>query len=114
MLMKRNAYWAIHKERNGKMEHKARQIARLLKVLANEHRLLILCELIKGPKTVGSLGERIAGITQSALSQHLALLKAHGILDSSKAGQSVTYFVVDSRVGEIIAALKEHYCDDGE
>jgi DNA-binding transcriptional ArsR family regulator len=96
------------------MEYKAKQIAELLKVLANEHRLMILCELIKGPKTVGSLSGKIHHITQSALSQHLALLKAHGILDNSKAGQSVTYFVADSRVEEIIAALKEHYCDDSE
>ena len=96
------------------MESKARQIAELLKVLANEHRLMILCELIKGPKTVSGLSGKIDHITQSALSQHLALLKAHGILDKSKTGQNVTYFVVDDRVGEIIALLKKHYCDDLE
>ena len=96
------------------MEHKAKQMARLLKVLANEYRLLILCELLKEPRTVSSLGERISNITQSALSQHLGLLKAHGILDNEKAGQSVTYFITDNRVGEIIALLKQYYCDDGE
>jgi DNA-binding transcriptional ArsR family regulator len=93
------------------MEDKAKQIAGLLKVLANEYRLLILCELIKEPRTVSSLGEKIQNITQSALSQHLALLKAHGILDNSKSGQTVTYFIADSRVEEIIALLKKHYCD---
>ena len=102
-----------YKERKIKMEHKAKQIAELLKVLANEYRLLILCDLIKGPKTVGSLGEKIQNITQSALSQHLALLKAHGILDNEKAGQNVTYFIIDNRVEEIISLLKKHYCDDG-
>lgn len=96
------------------MEQKARQIAGLLKVLANEYRLLILCDLIKGPKTVSGLGEKIQNITQSALSQHLTLLKAHGILDSSKSGQNVTYFIADNRVDEIISLLKKHYCDDGE
>lgn len=50
------------------MERKAKQIAELLKVLANENRLLILCELIKEPKTVSSLGEKMPNITQSALS----------------------------------------------
>lgn len=94
------------------MEQKAKQIAELLRVLANEYRLLILCELIREPKTVSALGERIGSITQSALSQHLALLKAHGILDSRKAGQSVTYFIADKRVEEIIALLKTHYCSD--
>lgn len=93
------------------MEQKAKQVAQLLKVLANEYRLLILCELIKEPKTVSGLGEKIPNITQSALSQHLTLLKAHGILDNSKAGQSVTYFIADHRVEEIISLLKKHYCD---
>ncbi|HOF94790.1 MAG TPA: metalloregulator ArsR/SmtB family transcription factor [Clostridia bacterium] len=96
------------------MEQKSRQIAKLLRVLANEYRLLILCELIKEPKTVGALGEKINSISQPALSQHLSLLKAHGILDSSKSGQSVTYFLADSRVREIIALLKEHYCEQDE
>ena len=93
------------------MEQKAKQIAGLLKVLANEYRLLILCELIRGPKTVSSLGEKIQTITQPALSQHLALLKAHGILDNSKSGQNVTYFIADNRVEEIISLLKRYYCD---
>jgi DNA-binding transcriptional ArsR family regulator len=94
------------------MEYKAKQIAELLKVLANEYRLLILCELIKGPKTVGSLGEKIPNITQSALSQHLALLKAHGILDHMKSGQNVTYSIADHRVEEIIFLLGKYYCDN--
>ncbi len=96
------------------MEYQAKQISELLKVLANENRLLILCGLIRGPKTVGSLGEMIPNITQSALSQHLALLKAHGILDFSKSGQSVTYFIADHRVEEIMSVLKKYYCDSGE
>lgn len=96
------------------MEQKSKQIAELLKVLANEYRLLILCELIKEPKTVSGLGEKIQNITQSALSQHLMLLKAHGILDNSKAGQSVTYFIADNRVEEIISLLKKHYCYNKE
>ncbi len=94
------------------MEQQAKRIAELLKVLANEYRLLILCELIKEPKTVGSLGEKMQHITQSALSQHLALLKAHGILDNSKSGQNVTYFIADDRVKEVIFLLKKHYCED--
>ena len=94
------------------MEHKAKQIAELLKVLANEYRLLILCQLLKGPKTVSSLGEKIPSITQSALSQHLALLRAHGILDHTKSGQNVIYAIADHRVEEIIFVLKKYYCDN--
>ncbi len=96
------------------MEQKAKRIAELLKVLANAYRLLILCELIKEPKTVSGLGEKIPQITQSALSQHLTLLKAHGILDNAKTGQSVTYFIADKRVEDIVLLLKRHYCEDGD
>ncbi|WP_099467324.1 ArsR/SmtB family transcription factor [Konateibacter massiliensis] len=92
------------------MEEKAKQIAEMLKVLANEYRLLILCELIAGPKTVGALGKKMPNITQSALSQHLALLKSHGILDSEKSGQNVTYSIADHRVDAVISVLKEYYC----
>ncbi len=96
------------------MERKAKHLSELLKVLANENRLLILCELIKGPKAVGKLGEKVPAITQPALSQHLSLLKAHGILDCTKSGQSVTYFIADHRVEAVMSALKEHYCQSEE
>lgn len=92
------------------MEQEAKQIAELLKMLANEYRLRILCELILEPKTVSALGEKIPNISQPALSQHLALLKAHGILDNQKSGQSVTYFITDHRVSEIIELLRKYYC----
>ncbi len=96
------------------MEHKAKELAQLLKVLANENRLLILCQLLKGARTVSGLGEKIPHISQSALSQHLALLKAYGILDCSKTGQKVTYFIADHRVNQVMAVLKEYYCSDEE
>lgn len=93
------------------MEEKAKKISELLKVLANENRLLILCQLIEGPKTVGTLSERISTITQSAMSQHLSLLKAHGILSSVKSGQNITYSIADERVEKVIDVLKKYYCE---
>ena len=93
------------------MEEKAKQIAKLLKVLANENRLLIFCGLMERPMTVSEIAKRVPKITHSALSQHLTLLKAHGILDSDKTGLNVTYSVVDHRVEELIKVLKIHYCD---
>ncbi len=93
------------------MEKEARLLAEVLKTLANEHRLLILCELIDGARTVTALGERIGGITQSGLSQHLALLKAHGVVVGDKSGQTVTYRIADERVKAVIAVLKREYCD---
>ena len=96
------------------MEQKAKQLAQLLKVLANENRLMIFCALMEGPKTVGELLRRVPKITQSALSQHLSLLRAHGILDSDKAGQSITYSIADHRVDEIIHVLRKYYCGEEE
>ncbi len=93
------------------MEKKAKQIAELLKVLANENRLMILCALMKEPKMVSKIAEKVPNITQSALSQHLALLKAHGILDFTKNGQNITYSIADHRVEEVIHVLKKYYCD---
>lgn len=93
------------------MKEKAKQIAELLKVLANENRLLVCCALMEKPMSVGELAKRVPEITQSALSQHLALLKAHSILDYKKTGQTVTYSIADKRIEEIIYVLKKNYCD---
>ena len=92
------------------MEEKAKKIAGLLKVLANSNRLLILCGLMEHPMTVGEIAKWIPKINQSSLSQHLQLMKAHGILDSEKTGMHVTYSVADHQVEEIMKVLKEHYC----
>jgi DNA-binding transcriptional ArsR family regulator len=93
------------------MEERAKQIAELLKVLANENRLMILCILMEQSMTVGEIAKRLPNnITQSALSQHLALLKAHGILDFKKTGLTINYSMADHRVEEIINVLKKHYC----
>jgi len=94
------------------MEERAKQIAGLLKVLANENRLMIFCCLMERPMTVSEIAECVPKITQSALSQHLTLLKAHGILDFNKSGQNVTYSIADHRVDEIIKVLTKYYCNE--
>ena len=89
------------------MEEQAKKIAELLKLLANEHRLLILCALLKGRLTVG--------ITASALSQHLNQMKIAGILSSEKQGMNVFYWIEDERVIALIEAIKKEYCkEEGE
>lgn len=90
---------------------RAKQIAELLKVLANENRLMIFCALMERPMTVGEIAKFVPNITHSALSQHLTRLKAHGILDFQRSGQSITYSIADHRVDEIINVLKKYYCD---
>ena len=89
----------------------AKEIAQLLKVLANENRLAIICYLLESPMTVSEIHKKISNLTQSALSQHLAMLKAHRILDSNKSGLSITYSIRDDRVKNVIKVLKENYCN---
>ena len=85
-------------------------IAEVLKVLSNENRLMIVCSLLESPMTVSELNCCLSNLSQSAVSQHLALLKAYGILDSCRNGLSITYSIHDSRVNAVINVLKETYC----
>jgi DNA-binding transcriptional ArsR family regulator len=93
------------------VEEQAKKIAELLKILANEHRLLVLCALIQGPLTVGEIHKFTPNITASALSQHLNQLKTSGILTSEKLGMNVVYRIQDQRVIPLIGSIKEHYCN---
>lgn len=94
------------------MEEQAKRIAELLKVLANEHRLLVLCALMKGPLTVGEIHKYTPHITASALSQHLGQLRSTGILASEKQGMNVVYRIQDQRVVALIGAIKAQYCPE--
>ena len=94
------------------MEEKAKKIAELLKLLANEHRLLILCALMKGPLTVGEIHPFTPNITASALSQHLNQLRTAGILASEKQGMNVIYRIQDQRAAALLEAIREYYCGD--
>ncbi len=93
------------------MVEKAKQIAELLKGLANENRLLILCALIEQPMNVTELSLKVPNIGQSALSQHLSVLKMMGFVDNEKKGLNVIYSIKDYRIEEIIFILKKNYCN---
>ena len=90
-----------------------KNIADLLKILANENRLLILCALSSGEKTVSEIHETIPDISLSALSQHLKVMRTSGILEAKKSAQYVTYSIEDSRVIEVHNTLKKYYCKGG-
>lgn len=90
-----------------------KNIASLLKVLANENRLLILCALSNGEKTVSEIHETIPDISLSALSQHLRVMRTADILGTKKSAQYVTYSIEDSRVVEVHNTLKKYYCKGG-
>jgi DNA-binding transcriptional ArsR family regulator len=86
--------------------------ARMLKALGNEHRLLILCFLLaRGEMKAGDIVEAV-GLSQSALSQHLAVLRADGLVTFRRDSQMLHYRVADQRAARIIALLKDIYCGD--
>lgn len=93
------------------MLDRVKEISELLKVLSNENRLAIVCHLIEKPMNVSELHERLKHLTQPALSQHLAILKANRILDSNKNGLTITYFIQDKRIISIVQVLKSNYCN---
>ena len=82
----------------------ARAAADLLRVLGNEHRLQVLCALREGEMSVGDLAERL-GLSQSALSQHLARLRGDRLVATRRQGQTIFYRVSDVAVLAILEAL---------
>ena len=91
------------------MERAAGAAAGLLRALANEHRLLILCQLAAGERGVGELVDAV-GLSQSAVSQHLARLRAKGLVATRREGQAIVYSLAADEVRRVIAALYDIYC----
>ena len=93
----------------GELERRALRAAGLLKAMANPVRLLVLCQLAEGEKSVGEL-ERVVDVSQSALSQHLALLRLRGLVRGRREGQTVVYSLCGKEAPALLAALYEVYC----
>lgn len=92
------------------LERKACEAANLLRVIGNENRLLILCRLIAEKElSVGDIADAV-GLSQSALSQHLARMREDGIVSARREGQTVFYRVADPNARRVIALLKDIYC----
>lgn len=91
------------------MQTQAGKAVSLLKALANEHRLLILCHLQEGELSVGELNERLP-LSQSALSQHLAVLRRDGLVATRKEAQTVFYVLKSDEVRAVIGVLHGLYC----
>ena len=88
----------------------AAEAAQFLRVLANEHRLLVLCHLlVSGEMTVTQLVDRV-GLSQSALSQHLARLREDGLVAFRRESQTLHYRVRDDRAARLLAVLKDIFC----
>lgn len=81
--------------------------SRLLKALSNEHRLMILCQIGEEERQVADLR---VGLSQSALSQHLARLRDDGLVSARKSGTAVFYRIADPAALKVIAVLAEIFC----
>jgi DNA-binding transcriptional ArsR family regulator len=91
-------------------ERKAAEAAGLLKLLANESRLLILCRLaLKRELSVSDLAEAV-GLSQSALSQHLGKMREDGLLATRREAQTIFYRISDPNAARLLALLKNIYC----
>ncbi len=93
----------------GKFRSNAEQAEALLKQLANASRLMVLCHLMSGEKTVGELADKV-GLSQSALSQHLSKLREAGLVESDKRGLMVYYRICSMDAQAILSILYLIYC----
>lgn len=91
------------------MRAHAADAARLLKALGNEKRLMVLCLLVEAERSVGELNARL-DLSQSALSQHLAVLRADGLVTTRRDAQTIYYSLADGPAQRIIDTLHDIYC----
>lgn len=90
-------------------EANAGAAAKLLRALANERRLMILCQLTEGERSVGQLLP-LVGLSQSALSQHLAVLREEEIVATRRESQVVWYRIADPAALRVVSTLAEIFC----
>lgn len=95
------------------LSQRADQAEAFLKVLANGHRLMLLCELLKGERSVTALHQSV-GLSQSAASQHLAKMREGGIVRTRREGLTIYYSLERDDVRRIIELLHQFYCGAGE
>ena len=93
----------------GHMQQAAQEASQMLRVLANENRLLLLCQLSQGEKSVGEL-ETLLGIRQPTLSQQLGVLRNEGLVQTCREGKQIIYRVVDARAQRLLETLYGLYC----
>ncbi len=92
------------------LEAKAAQVASVLRAIANDRRLMILCRLVEdGEATPGALAVSV-GLSQPALSQHLARMREEGLVAYRRESRTLWYRIADPRVAELLATLHRLYC----
>lgn len=94
-----------------RLQKNAEKASVLLKAMSNKRRLLILCQLVQGEKSVGEL-EALINLNQSALSQHLAILRRHNLVQTRRVAQTIYYSLSSVEASGIMQALYDLYCRD--
>ena len=93
-------------------EAKAGMVAEMLKAMGNPRRLMVLCKLVEHDEmTVGALAQEI-GLSQSALSQHLAKMRDEGLVAFRRESQTLWYRIADARAKALLGTLYQLYCED--
>ncbi len=87
----------------------ADQASELLKALSNRHRLLIICQLVDGERSVGELAEAL-DLRDSTVSQHLALLRRDGLVSARRDAQSIFYSIASEPAREVLTTLYRVFC----
>ena len=95
------------------MEQNATKVANFLKSLANTHRLLILCQLAEGEKSVSELIE-ITGVAQTSMSQHLSKLKEEGVVTFRRDHRTLYYKINNEVVLKIMSILHQEFCQEAK
>ena len=88
----------------------AQRASDMMKLLGHPHRLMILCELKMGEKSVGELSKSV-GIAQSPLSQHLARMRYEDVVESRRDAQTVYYSLKEGEASQLIQAMYEIFCE---
>lgn len=100
---------SVREDAPHEMRRNAGRASRLLKALANEHRLMVLCALAEGEHSVSELNEMV-DLSQSALSQHLSRLREDGLVTTRREGQTIHYSLGEPLAARIVEMLYRHYC----
>lgn len=85
----------------------------MLKLLGNEDRLLLLCQLAQQERTVSEL-EQLTGVSQPTLSQQLGILRREGLVSTRREGKFIWYQLTDARALQLMQALYQLFCQPGE
>jgi DNA-binding transcriptional ArsR family regulator len=96
----------------GQMTENSRAASQMLKAISHESRLMILCHLVNGEKTVGQI-EELLGERQAAISQQLAILRGEGLVKPRREGKTIYYSLADLRSRRMLEVMHELYCHPG-